>query len=109
MPEERWLYKGLSPLITVTYFAQLKGMGGGEARAAAEAALKEVGTLGHAKRKLEELSKGMSQRVQFAATIAHRPSLLILDEPFSGLDPVSARDLQELGRKQRETGSTILL
>jgi ABC-2 type transport system ATP-binding protein len=109
MPEERGLYKALSPLDTVTYFARLKGLGGKEARAAAERALEAVGMMGHARRKLEELSKGMSQRVQFAATIAHDPQLLILDEPFSGLDPVSARDLQQLILHQRDTGHTILL
>jgi ABC-2 type transport system ATP-binding protein len=109
MPEERGLYKALSPLETVSYFAQLKGMRGPEAKAAAERALEAVGMIGHAKRKLEELSKGMSQRVQFAATIAHDPQLLILDEPFSGLDPVSARDLQQLILHQRDTGHTVLL
>ncbi len=109
MPEERGLYKGLSPIETVSYFARLKGMNGRNARQAAEEALQEVGMLGHARRKLEELSKGMSQRVQFAATIAHGPELLILDEPFSGLDPVSARDLQEVIRKRRAGGTTILL
>ena len=109
MPEERGLYKGLSPLDTVSYFARLKGMAAAEAGIAARAALQEVGMLGHARRKLEELSKGMSQRVQFAATIAHNPELLILDEPFSGLDPVSARDLQEVIRNRRAAGTTILL
>jgi len=109
MPEERGLYRSLTPLETVGYFARLKGMGAREAKRAAEAALEAVGMLGHAKRKVEELSKGMSQRVQFAATIAHRPRLLILDEPFSGLDPVSARDIQRLIRTQREAGTTLLL
>jgi len=109
MPEERGLYKNLSPLETVGYFARLKGLSARDSKIAAETALQDVGMLGHAKRKLNELSKGMSQRVQFAATVAHRPKLLILDEPFSGLDPVSARDLQALVRKQKEAGNTVLL
>ena len=65
--------------------------------------------LGHGKRKLEELSKGMAQRVQFAATLVHEPSLLILDEPFSGLDPVSSLALQDVIFKQRDDGKTVLL
>jgi ABC-2 type transport system ATP-binding protein len=109
MPEERGLYRTLSPLETVAYFAQLKGMGAREAKRAAEEALEAVGMAGHARRKLEELSKGMSQRVQFAATLAHRPPLLLMDEPFSGLDPVSARDLQNLVLRLRAEGRTILL
>lgn len=109
MPEERGLYRSQTPLETVGYFARLKGMPARQAHRAAEEALERVGMLGHARRKLEELSKGMSQRVQFAATIAHRPRLLILDEPFSGLDPVSARHLQNLIHQEREAGHTILL
>lgn len=109
MPEERGLYKQQSCLETVAYFAQLKGLTGREARRAAQDALDRVGMGGHAKRKLEELSKGMSQRVQFAATIVHAPRLLILDEPFSGLDPVSARDMQALVQQQKAAGTTLLL
>ena len=109
LPEERGLYKSLSPLETVSYFAQLKGLSASDARKGAERALEMVGMLGHARRKLEELSKGMAQRVQFAATLAHGPILLILDEPFSGLDPVSARFLQDVIAHQREQGRTVLL
>lgn len=109
MPEERGLYKSRTPLETVAFFARLKGLGSREASAAAEQALERVGMLGHARRRMEELSKGMSQRVQFAATLAHRPDLLILDEPFSGLDPVSARDLQAILRSEREAGRAVLL
>ena len=109
MPEERGLYKTLSPIDTVSYFARLKGLSGSEAKAAAESALDRVGMLAHGKRKLEELSKGMSQRVQFAATFAHSPRLLILDEPFSGLDPVSSLDIQRVIFQLRDEGRTILL
>lgn len=109
MPEERGLYKAQTPIETVAYLARLKGLRSREAKQAAESALEAVGMIGHAKRRLEELSKGMAQRVQFAATIAHRPPLLILDEPFSGLDPVSARDLQRLIVERRGAGDTILL
>src|SRR5688500_190059 len=109
LPEERGLYKSLSPLQTVSYFARLKGLSPADARTSAENALDSVGMLPHARRKLEELSKGMAQRVQFAATLAHRPKLLILDEPLSGLDPVSARALQDVIFRLREEGRTVLL
>jgi ABC-2 type transport system ATP-binding protein len=84
MPEERGLYKNQSALETVAYFAELRGIPRRETKRVAQEALDRVGMGGHSKRKVEELSKGMSQRVQFAATIAHDPELLILDEPFSG-------------------------
>ena len=109
LPEERGLYKSLTPLETVSYFAQLKGLPSREARQAAAAALDLVGMLGHGKRKVEELSKGMAQRVQFAATLVHKPRLLILDEPFSGLDPVSSLALQDVIFKLRDEGKTVLL
>lgn len=109
MPEERGLYKNVPPIETVSYFARLKGMSGRAARAAAEEALEMVGMAGHGRRKLEELSKGMAQRVQFAATIVHRPELLILDEPLSGLDPVSGRYLQNVIADLVAKGSTVLL
>jgi ABC-2 type transport system ATP-binding protein len=109
MPEERGLYKGLTPLETVAYFGQLRGLSWAEARKAAEGALEAVGMLGHGKRKIEELSKGMAQRVQFAATIVHRPRLLVLDEPFTGLDPVSALHMRQVVSQLRSDGGTILL
>ncbi len=109
MPEERGLYKNLCALETVTYFAELKGMRRADARRAAAEAIEAVGMAGHAKRKLEELSKGMSQRIQFAATIVHKPDLVLMDEPFSGLDPVSGLHLQELVERMRSEGRTVLL
>ncbi len=109
MPEERGLYKAITGLETVAYFAQLKGMNLKESRDAAMEALARVGMEEHGKRKLEELSKGMAQRVQFAATIAHNPRLLILDEPFSGLDPVSSRFLQDVITRAKSEGRTIIL
>ncbi len=109
MPEERGLYKNLTPLEVVAYFAELRGMSRRQARQAARDALEAVGMLGHGARKLGELSKGMAQRVQFAATIAHRPRLLVLDEPFTGLDPVSALHLRKVVTDLREDGGTILL
>jgi ABC-2 type transport system ATP-binding protein len=109
MPEERGLYKNQSALDTVGYFAELRGIPRRDAKRAAQQALDRVGMGGHAKRKVEELSKGMSQRVQFAATIAHDPDLLILDEPFSGLDPVSSRDIQQVILEMHAFGKTVLL
>lgn len=109
MPEERGLYRGLTPEETVAYFARLRGLAPAAARRATAQALEDVGMARHARRKLEELSKGMAQRVQLAATIVHQPDLLVLDEPFSGLDPVSARDLQTVVKTKRDAGATVLL
>lgn len=109
MPEERGLYKSLTPLEMVAYFGELRGLSRREARTAAEASLDAVGMLGHGRRKLEELSKGMAQRVQFAATMVHQPRLLILDEPFTGLDPVSALYLRNVLADLRSDGGAILL
>jgi len=109
MPEERGLYRQLTPLETVAYFARLKGLSRTQARQGALEALTIVGMQAHARRRLDELSKGMAQRVQFAAALGHAPDLLILDEPFSGLDPVSARDLQAVVLEQARAGRTVLL
>ncbi|MBI1316816.1 ATP-binding cassette domain-containing protein [bacterium] len=108
MPEERGLYQKMEVGEQAVYFARLKGM----TEAAAKTALKEwferFSIESWWKKKVEELSKGMAQKVQFIATVVHRPELIILDEPFSGFDPVNA-DLvkEEILRLSRE-GATIL-
>jgi ABC-2 type transport system ATP-binding protein len=92
----------------LTYMAQLKGVGG-DIATSVRRGLDRVGLGGTEKKRCEELSKGMLQKVQFLAAIIHQPDLLILDEPFSGLDPVSSRLLRDLVRAEHQRGATILL
>jgi ABC-2 type transport system ATP-binding protein len=108
LPEERGLYKRMTALDTITYFAKLKGMWGGKARRRAGELLDELG-LGDVKdRRIEALSKGMAQKVQLATAIAHEPELVILDEPFSGLDPINQNELEVAIRRLANAGTTVL-
>ncbi|MBP6014249.1 MAG: ATP-binding cassette domain-containing protein [Alphaproteobacteria bacterium] len=108
LPEERGLYKRMSARDTVAYFAKLKGLWGGKARRRADQLLDELG-LGHVKdRRIEALSKGMAQKVQLATAIAHEPDLVILDEPFSGLDPINQNELEAAIRRLANAGTTVL-
>jgi ABC-2 type transport system ATP-binding protein len=108
LPEERGIYRKLTVMRQLTYFGQLKGMSGRAARAAATDWLDRLGLAGWGKLKVESLSKGMSQKVQFIATILSRPRLLVLDEPFTGLDPVNMEVMKEVILELRDQGSTIL-
>ena len=94
LPEERGLYKKMSARNTIAYFARLKGMSASPAKARADELLDATGLGGFAHSKVSKLSKGMAQKVQILSTLAHRPSFLILDEPFSGLDPVNQQALE---------------
>lgn len=108
LPEERGIYRKLTVMRQLTYFGQLKGM---SRRAASEAAagwLERMGLGEWGKLKVESLSKGMSQKVQFIATIISRPRLLVLDEPFTGLDPVNMEVMKEVILELRDQGATIL-
>ena len=108
LPEERGLYRRMSARDTVVYFAKLKGMSGRKARARADQLLDELG-LGYAKdRRIEALSKGMAQKVQLITAIAHDPELVILDEPFSGLDPINQNELENAIRGLAAAGTTVL-
>ncbi len=108
LPEERGLYKKMSPRSIITHFARLKGLSAREARARADTLL-EVFDLGpFARSRISKLSKGMAQKVQIIATLAHSPDFLILDEPFSGLDPVNQQGLEALIRAEHDRGATIL-
>jgi ABC-2 type transport system ATP-binding protein len=108
LPEERGLYRRMSARDTVIYFAKLKGMWAGRARRRADALLDELG-LGHVKeRRVEALSKGMAQKVQLITAIAHEPELVILDEPFSGLDPINQNELEAAIKRLATEGKTIL-
>src|SRR5580692_10233192 len=89
LPEERGLYRQMSVIETVVYLGQLKGMAPAAARVSAETLIERFGLAEFARRKVEQLSKGMAQKVQLASALVTAPRLLILDEPFAGLDPVN--------------------
>ena len=108
LPEERGLYKKMSARDTIAYFARLKGMTGAEARARANELMDATGLSAFKTARISKLSKGMAQKVQILATLAHRPDFLILDEPFSGLDPVNQQVLEDLIRAEHDRGATIL-
>lgn len=108
MPEERGLYKKMSVIDQLLFFAEIKGMKRAHAREEAVKWLKRLDMGGWAPKKLEELSKGMAQKVQFLCTILHKPEFIILDEPFSGFDPVNADLIKELIIELNANGSSIL-
>lgn len=108
LPEERGLYKRMTPIDAIAFFAGLKGMGDREARRRAKAMLEEQGLGAAMNRPIKALSKGMSQKVQLLSAIAHEPELVILDEPFSGLDPVNQQSLEAIIRDLAAKGSTVL-
>jgi ABC-2 type transport system ATP-binding protein len=108
LPEERGVYRKMRVGTFLTYLGRLKGISDADLPGRIRRGLERVG-LGDCERKrCEELSKGMQQKVQFLAAIIHEPDLLILDEPFSGLDPVSSRTLRALIHEEHERGATIL-
>ncbi len=108
LPEERGLYRKMTPLSVITFFGRMKGMGAGEARRKARALLEEYGLGEVAEKKIKTLSKGMAQKVQILGSVAHDPEFVILDEPFSGLDPVNQQTLENLVLGLREQGATVL-
>jgi len=108
LPEERGVYRRMRVGAFIAYMARLKGVRSDGLAAKIRAALERIGLGDCYGKRCEELSKGMQQKVQFLAAILHEPSLLILDEPFSGLDPVNARLLKELILEQKRRGTTIL-
>lgn len=108
LPEERGLYKKMKVGEQLLYFAELKGMTHAEARKQVDYWLERFGAHTWFGKKTEELSKGMQQKVQFILSILHRPSLIILDEPFSGLDPINSDLLEEVILELKAQGCTIL-
>ncbi|MBY9066397.1 ATP-binding cassette domain-containing protein [Hyphomonas sp. WL0036] len=108
LPEERGLYKKMTARDTITYFARLKGMSASDARARADELLETTGLGKFRTTRISKLSKGMAQKVQILSTLAHRPDFLILDEPFSGLDPMNQQTLEDLIRAEHARGATIL-
>ena len=108
MPEERGLYRGMSAIDTVVYFGRLKGMTAGDARAKGLALLDRFGLSRSARTPIDKLSKGMAQKVQLATTVVNDPKLLLLDEPFSGLDPVNQGLLEDEIVGAAKGGATVV-
>ncbi len=108
LPEERGLYRKMRAADTIAYFASLRGVPQKLAKARALSLLEQFGLGDFARAKNESLSKGMAQKVQLLATIAHEPELLILDEPFTGLDPINQATLEKLIGDLRNQGRTII-
>jgi ABC-2 type transport system ATP-binding protein len=108
LPEERGLYRRMSVIDTIVYFGQIKGMELAAAKKEAERLIERFGLGQWSKSMVEKLSKGMSQKVQVAAAMVNKPKLLILDEPFSGLDPVNQKVLEDLVVEMAEAGSTVV-
>jgi ABC-2 type transport system ATP-binding protein len=108
MPEERGLYPRMAVGEQLEYFGRLHGMPGDAARAAASAWLERLGLADRAGAKVEELSHGNQQRAQLAAALLHEPELLVLDEPFAGLDPVAVQTLAEVLRSEAARGAAVL-
>ena len=109
MPEERGLYRKMKVGDQAMYLAQLKGMSAAEARAALKDWFVRFGIQSWWDKKVEELSKGMAQKLQFITTVVHKPSLMILDEPFSGFDPVNAEVIRQEILRLKNEGATIIL
>ncbi len=109
LPEERGLYKKLTVAETLSYLSSLKGNSGPAVRQRAAVLLERTAMLAHRDQKIEELSKGMAQLIQFVATILHDPKLVILDEPFYGLDPVNTRLLKDMIGELRQQERTVIL
>ena len=109
LPEERGLYRKMKVGDQAMYLAQLKGMSYPEAMSELKKWFVRFGIESWWNKKVEELSKGMAQKIQFITTVVHKPSLLILDEPFSGFDPVNAQIIREEILRLRDEGATIIL
>jgi ABC-2 type transport system ATP-binding protein len=109
LPEERGLYRKMRVAEQILYFASLKGMDDAVAKQELEAWFERLEIGNWRNKRVEELSKGMQQKVQFIATVLHKPSLLILDEPFSGFDPLNAQIIKQEILRLKENGTTIIL
>ena len=109
MPEERGLYKDLKLEPTLIYLATLKGVSRPTARDRLVAWLERLDLYEHRYKKIQDLSRGMQQKAQLVATLLHDPDLIVVDEPFAGLDPVNTRLVKEIMEEQRQAGKTILM
>lgn len=109
LPEERGLYQDISLEKCIVYLATLKGLSEAEARSRLNDYLKRFDLTEYRRKKVKELSKGMQQKAQLIVTLLHRPQLIIIDEPFSGLDPVNTQMVKELLKEVRDSGAAIVM
>jgi ABC-2 type transport system ATP-binding protein len=109
LPEERGLYRNLKVQTVLVYLARLKGMTSDLAGQRASQLLERVGLSAWANRKVKDLSRGMQQKLQFAASLVHDPNLVVMDEPFQGLDPVNIELIRSMIQELHEEGKTIVL
>jgi ABC-2 type transport system ATP-binding protein len=109
LPEERGLYRKMTVTDQLVFLAELHGVRRRQALAAIEMWLEKVGLAEWAKKKVDELSKGMQQKIQLVGTVLHEPNLLILDEPFSGLDPINQVLFKDLLGEYKDQGKTVVL
>lgn len=109
LPEERGLYPRMKVAEQLAFLGSIRGLSMREARTRAAAWLDRLGLAERAKSETNELSKGMQQKIQFAAAVLHEPEMVVLDEPFTGLDPINTRLLKSLILEQRERGTTVVL
>jgi len=108
LPEERGLYRKMTVQETLEYFGHLKGLRGAELHRRVVEGLERVGLSDWRRKRVEALSKGMSQKLQFVSAVLHRPELVILDEPFAGLDPLNVDLLERLLTELRQAGTTVI-
>jgi ABC-2 type transport system ATP-binding protein len=108
LPEERGLYPAMTARETIAFLGALRGLPLAEGRRRADLLLERAGLADAARRPIRALSKGMAQKVQLLGTIVHQPRLIVLDEPFSGLDPLNQQQLEAMIRAERDRGATIL-
>jgi ABC-2 type transport system ATP-binding protein len=108
LPEERGLYPKMKVIDTVTFFGEIHGIGHSESVRRANTLLERFELHAWRSKKIEELSRGMQQKLQFICTILHKPKLLILDEPFTGLDPINTNLLKDVMIELKEEGTTII-
>ncbi len=108
LPEERGVYEKMKVLEQLVFLGELRGLARREVQTRAGHWLERLGLAEWSGKKIQELSKGMQQKVQFIGTVLHDPEMLILDEPFSGLDPINQEVLEAIVREERERGKTIL-
>jgi ABC-2 type transport system ATP-binding protein len=108
LPEERGLYKKMKVADLLTFFGEIRGMARSDARTKALGWLERLELGDYADKTAEDLSKGMQQKVQFIATVIHEPELIILDEPFSGLDPVNSNVLKDIILEYHAQGNTVI-
>jgi ABC-2 type transport system ATP-binding protein len=109
LPEERGLYRKMKVWEQAVYLTQLKGLSKGEAEKRLKPWFERLSMQGWINKRVDELSKGMQQKLQFVITVAHEPEVLILDEPFSGFDPVNAEELKKEILRINESGTTVIL